>query len=185
MDAMTSFSWLDWAIVIVLVGSVIGGLAQGFLRSACSLCGLIFGLAIAAWNYGRIAVLLEPLIRIEAIADAIGFLLIALLVMAIANVVGAVLSKMLRGMGLGCLDGLAGAVFGLVQGVLLVTLCIFVLLAFFPKTDLPADSSLPKLFFGLCHLSTRVSPHELSERIRNSLLILEQHAPEWMHPPAR
>jgi membrane protein required for colicin V production len=176
-------TWIDWAIVLVLVVSVLGGLSQGFLRAACSLAGLIFGLALAAWNYARIAVLLVPLVRVEAIADALGFLIIALLVMALANVVGAVLSKTLRRMGLGCLDRLAGGIFGLLQGVLLITLGLLVVLAFFPKADLLADSRLPKLFFGVCHLSTQVSPHELSERVRNGLLILEQHSPEWMHPP--
>lgn len=177
-------TWVDWTILLVLVVSVLGGLSQGFLRSACSLCGLIFGVALGAWNYARIAVLLVPLVRVEDIADALGFLLIALLVMAIANVAGAVLSKTLRRMGLGCLDRLAGGVFGFVQGVLLVVLGLLVVLAFFPKEDWLAESRLPKLFFGVCHLSTRVSPHELSERVRNGLLILEQHSPEWMHPPA-
>ncbi len=177
-------TWVDWTIVIVLAVSLLGGLSQGFLRAACSLCGLIFGLAAAAWNYARVAVLLVPLVRVEAIADAIGFLLIALLIMALANVVGAVLSKTLRRMGLGCLDRIAGGVFGLLQGVLLITLGLLVALAFFPKAQWLADSRLPKLFFGVCHLSTSVTPHELSERVRNGLLILEQHSPEWLHPPA-
>ena len=177
-------TWVDWTIVIVLAVSLLGGLSQGFLRAACSLCGLIFGLAAAAWNYARVAVLLVPLVRVEAIADAIGFLLIALLIMALANVVGAVLSKTLRRMGLGCLDRIAGGVFGLLQGVLLITLGLLVALAFFPKAQWLADSRLPKLFFGVCHLSTSVTPHELSERVRNGLLILGQHSPEWLHPPA-
>ena len=109
-------TWVDWAIVIVLAASVMGGLSQGFFRSVCSLCGLFLGLVLAAWNYGRVAALLMPMVRVEAIADAIGFLLIALLVMAMANLVGALLSKTIHGMGLGCLDRLAGGVFGLVAG---------------------------------------------------------------------
>src|ERR1035441_6917733 len=126
-------TWVDLAIVIVLVVSVLGGLSQGFLRSVCSLCGLIFGLLLAAWNYARVAALLLPMVRIEAVADAIGFLLIALLVMAIANVIGATISKTLHRMGLGCLDRLAGGVFGFLQGALLITIGILVILAFFPK----------------------------------------------------
>ena len=43
-----------------LVFSVLGGLAQGFFRSVCSLCGLLLGLLLAAWNYARIAALLLP-----------------------------------------------------------------------------------------------------------------------------
>ena len=72
---------VDWAVVIILVCSVLAGLAQGFFRSACSLGGLILGLVIAAWNYGRVATHLIPLVHVMAIADTIAFLLIALLVM--------------------------------------------------------------------------------------------------------
>jgi hypothetical protein len=45
-------TWVDWAIVIVLAGSVIGGLSQGLFRSVCSLCGLVFGLP---WPHGTMA----------------------------------------------------------------------------------------------------------------------------------
>ena len=50
-------TWVDWAIVIVLAVTVIGGLTQGLFRSVCSLAGLIFGLLLAAWNYGRVLLL--------------------------------------------------------------------------------------------------------------------------------
>ena len=176
-------TWVDLAIVIVLVVSVLGGLSQGFLRSVCSLCGLIFGLLLAAWNYARVAALLLPMVRIEAVADAIGFLLIALLVMAIANVIGATISKTVHRLGLGCLDRLAGGVFGFLQGALLITIGILVILAFFPKAHWLAEATLPKLFFGVCHLSTHVTPADLSDRVHHGLLLMEEHAPEWLHPP--
>jgi membrane protein required for colicin V production len=177
-------TWVDWAIAIVLAASAIGGLSQGFFRSLCSLCGLLFGLALAAWNYARVAALILPMVRIEAVADAIGFLFIALVAMAVANIIGTIAAKTLRQIGLGCLDRLAGGVFGFLQGALLVTISILVVLAFFPKAHWLADSRLPKLFFGICHLSTRVSPAELSNRVREGLLMMEEHAPEWLHPPA-
>jgi len=176
--------WVDWVIVIVLAASVIGGFAQGLLRSVFSLCGLFFGLVLAAWNYGRVASILRPVIKIDAIADALGFLLIALLVMAIANLIGAVLSKTIHRMGLGCLDRIAGGLFGFLQGTLLITIAILVIVAFFPKAHWLSEARLPKLFIGACNLSTSVSPKELSDRVREGLLIMEERAPEWMHPPA-
>src|ERR1035438_6328939 len=115
--------WIDWAIVLVVALSVVGGLSQGFFRSVCSLGGLILGLALAAWNYDRIATLLKPLIHLEEVADTVGFLVIALVVMALAGVLGTVLAKTFHSMGLGCLDRLAGGVFGFLQGVLLIALC--------------------------------------------------------------
>jgi membrane protein required for colicin V production len=173
---------VDWAIVLVIVLAVLGGLAQGFFRSACSLGGLLLGLALAAWNYGRLAALLLPLVRIKPLASAIGFLLIALLVMGLAGIAGKILSNAFHHMGLGCLDRLAGAVFGFFQGALLVTLVILVSVAFFPKAHWLAEAKLPRLFFGACHLSTHMSPAELAERVRKGLKTLEEESPLWLHP---
>jgi len=175
-------TWVDWAIVIVLAASVLGGLIQGFFRTACSLIGLLFGLALAAWNYGKIAAVVLPLVRYEAVADAIGFFLIAILVMAVANLVGNMLGKALDWMGLGCLDMLGGGVLGFFQGIVLVTICVTVALAFFPKAQWLLDSRLPREFFGATHMSMRMSPAELAERVRQGFRTLEMESPKWLHP---
>jgi membrane protein required for colicin V production len=174
--------WVDWAIVLVILLAVLGGLAQGFFRSVCSLGGLLLGLALAAWNYGRVAALLLPLVRIEAAANAVGFLLIAIFVMGLAGLAGKILSKVFHSIGLGCLDRLAGAVFGFFQGALLVMLFILVSVAFFPKAQWLAEARLPKLFFGACNMSAHASPHELSERIRQGFKVLEEESPRWLRP---
>lgn len=173
---------VDWAIVIVIVVSVLGGLSQGFFRAVFALGGLVFGLVLAAWNYGRIAALLTPMVHIEPVANAIGFILIALLVMALASILGTLLAKIMHRIGLGCLDRLAGAAFGFLQGVLLVTLCILVAVAFFPRTHWLVEARLPRQFFGVLHLSTHMSPEDLARRVREGLNRLERESPEWMHP---
>jgi membrane protein required for colicin V production len=122
------------------------------------------------------------LVRIEPVADTIGFVLIALFVMGLASLLGTVLAKALHTIGLGCLDRLAGAAFGLFQGALLVTLCILAALAFYPKARWLADGKLPKHFFGACHLSTHMSPEELARRVRLGLKTLEEESPPWLHP---
>ncbi|MGA2570517.1 MAG: CvpA family protein [Terracidiphilus sp.] len=175
-------TWVDWIILAVVAGSTIGGLAQGFFRAACSLAGLVLGLVLAAWTYSYLTPMFQPIVKIEAVANAIGFLLIALAVMAIANLVGNILAKMMHRMGLGCIDAMAGAAFGFVQGALLVLVCLLVVLAFFPGQHWMAEARLPKLFLGACHVSTHLSPGELGDRVRNGLLLLEHESPEWMRP---
>jgi membrane protein required for colicin V production len=175
-------TWVDWAIVIVLAASVAGGLAQGFFRTACSLIGLILGLSLAAWNYAHVARILLPLVRIAPVANAIAFFLIALLVMALANIVGIVLSKALQQIGLGCLDIIGGGVLGFFQGVILITLGILVAVAFFPQSQWLAESRMAKQFIGACHISMKMSPEELAEKVRYGLRLLEQDSPAWMHP---
>jgi membrane protein required for colicin V production len=173
--------WVDWIILAVLVGAVLGGMAQGLFRTVCSLVGLILGIALACWNYARAAAVFKPIVRVDAVADAIGFLLIAVVVMFVANVIGILLSRMFNWMGLGCIDVLGGAIVGFVQGVLLVTICILVTVAFFPRTQWLTQATLPKEFFGALHLSADVTPGELKGRVLDGLKSLKHDTPQWMH----
>ena len=175
-------TWVDWVIVLIVAAAVIGGLRQGFFRAVFALGGLILGLALGAWNYGRVAKFILPLARIEPMANALGFILIAVVVMAVSGLVGLILARTLHQIGLGFVDRLAGAAFGFLQGTLLVTLLILVAVAFFPKAQWLVESKLPRIFFGACHLSTHMTPEELASRVRDGLHFLEQQSPEWLHP---
>jgi membrane protein required for colicin V production len=172
---------VDWIIVVVMAVAVLGGLARGFFRSAFSLAGLVLGLALAAWNYWRLAALLKPIIHSAEVANAIAFLVIALLVMVVAAILGSLLAKVFEKVGLGCLDRLAGAVFGFVEGLVFVTVCILVTVAFFPQTVWLTEARLPRYFFGALHVSIHVTPSRLSDRVRKELQTLESESPEWMH----
>lgn len=172
---------VDWGILAVLVLAILGGLSQGFFRSAFSLAGLLAGFVLATWNYGRAGKIFLPLVRLEYIASALGFLAIVFIVMGIAVVLGKILSKVFHYMGLGCLDRIAGAIFGFFQGAMLVTLVVLVTAAFFPSSHWLTEAKLPRLFFGACHLSTRVSPEDLAQRIRLGLQTLEDESPRWLH----
>jgi hypothetical protein len=43
------------------------------------------------------------------------------------------------------------------------------------------DGKLPRHFFGICHLSARISPDELAARVRLGLKFLQEGTPAWMH----
>jgi membrane protein required for colicin V production len=172
---------VDWVIVVVLAGAVLAGIARGFFRSVFSLAGLIVGVTLASWNYWRIAAWLRRFVHSEQVADAVGFLIIALLVMAVAAIIGSLLAKLFEKVGLGCLDRFAGALFGFVEGVVFVTLCILVTVAFFPQTAWLTEARLPRYFFGALHVSVKVTPPRLSERVRKELKALEAKSAEWMN----
>lgn len=176
--------WVDLAIVIALAAATLTGFAEGFFRSVCSLGGLILGLIVASWNYAAVARIFLPMVHIEDIADALAFLLVAFVVVGLVNLIGVFLAKAFRMIGLGCLDSLAGAVFGFFQGAVVVTLCILVTVAFFPKAHWLTQARLPRMFFGACHLSTHITPSELAVRVRQGLKELEQQSPSWLHPGA-
>ncbi len=175
-------TWVDWAIVIVLAVSVLGGLQQGFFRSVCSLGGLVLGLVLAAWNYARVAALLRPLVRIEAVADTIGFVLIALLVMVLAGIVGSILAKDPSQAGAG-LPGQAGrrslwSFAGRVAGHVVYPGDCGLLSA---GALAGGRQAAQAVFRGLPSEHAR-EPGGLAERVREGLKTLEEESPEWMHP---
>jgi membrane protein required for colicin V production len=149
---------------------------------ALSLAGLIAGLALAAWNYQHVARRLIPVVRSEPVADAIAFVAIALVVMGIAGLLATLMTRTVDRMGLGCINRIGGAILGFFQGAVLVTLCILVAVAFFPSAQWLTKSRLPRQFFGVCHLSTHMSPAVLAERVREGLKELKERTPAWMHP---
>src|SRR3569833_1483470 len=172
---------VDWIIVVVLAGSVLAGLARGFFRSVFSLAGLIAGIALASWNYWRIAAVLKRFIHSVEIADAVGFLTIAFLVIAVEAILGSLVAKYFEKVGLGCLDRIAGALFGFVEGFVFVTLCILVTVACFPQTAWLTEGRLPRYFFGALHVSIQVTPSRLGERVRKELNTLETKSQQWMN----
>ncbi len=172
---------VDWAVVIIMVASVIAGMAQGFFRSICSLGGLVLGLAIAAWNYERLAQLFLPALRVPAIANTAAFLFIALLIMVVAALIGKLLSGAFKSIGLGWLDGIAGGIFGFFQGVVLVIVFILVIVAFFPQEQWLAEATLPRMFFGALHVGTHITPSELSSRVRSGLHAVEEESERLLH----
>ncbi|HET6206536.1 MAG TPA: CvpA family protein [Terracidiphilus sp.] len=167
---------VDWIVVIIMMAAVIAGMAQGFFRSVCSLGGLVLGLGIASWNYGHLAAILLPVVRISAVANTIAFLLIALLIMAAIGLIGNLLAKALRMIGLGWLDRIAGAVFGFFQGVVFVVVLILVIVAFFPQEQWLAESTLPRMFFGALHVSTHMTSSELAGRVHSGLRVVEEES---------
>ena len=166
--------WIDWVIVIVMAVSMISGLAQGFFRSACGLAGLVIGLEVASWNYGRVSALLMPIFRVKAISDAVGF--------HTYRRPGArdfchywrSPGKSIQAHRIGLPRGFGRCSFWILSGHSSGNLWESSLsVAFFPETNWLTQARLPQMFFGVCHLSTHTSPAELSRRVRDGLKVLE------------
>ncbi len=177
---------VDWIIVVVLAAAMLGGFLQGFVRAIFTVGGLLAGLIVAAWNYRTLGDMFNRAMLNMRIADTyaisltVAFLVIALLITLLGGLLGSIFSRILHKMGLGCVDKIAGAAFGLLEGAVLVTVGIVVTVAFYPKEPWLTQSRLPKYFFQACHLSTHVTPNDLSTQIQDQLDKLEESAPSWL-----
>jgi len=153
----------DLLIIVVLAVSVVSAFVKGFFVEVFSLAGLILGLFFAAANYGAFAPWVLRVVVNHEVANLIAFLLIALLVMLLAGVAGRLLRGLLRGVGLGFVDRLLGAVFGLVKGCVVVTLVLMGIVAFLPRQAWLDSSRLAPVFLTAAHGGSHVVPDKFQD----------------------
>ena len=163
---------IDLLITAVILISIISAFIQGFLVELFSLAGLFLGLSIAAADYARLAPWVARWVENSQAANLIAFLLIGLAVMLAAGIAGRILRGTVRHVGLGFVDRLLGAFFGLIKGGVIVTLGIMAIAAFFPNADWLKDSKLAPMFLPAAHDVSRITPSELGEKIREGLRLL-------------
>ena len=177
----------DWIVVAIIVLSTIVAAAQGFLLEVISLAALILGLWLAFWNYRVLAVPLARHITSEHVADALAFLLIALGVMIVIGLLGRVISRLAHTAGLGGLDSLLGAVFGIFRGCVLVVIAIIAIAAFMPKETWLNGSKLAPYFLSAANQVSAGAPAELRLKIQQGVAVIEHVPPTWiqlhLHPP--
>lgn len=133
---MMNWSFVDGVILVILVLSVFTGLIRGFVKELVSLC--IWVLAIwAGYTYCReVAVWFKSYIHEETAQVVCGFLVIMFGTIIVGSLVNALFSFILRSTGLTGTDRLLGMGFGLVRGVIIVSLLILAV-----KITLPTFSS--------------------------------------------
>ena len=165
-------SLLDWGIVAILIVSTLAAARSGLIVEVFSLGGLLLGLLLACWNYQRLLPWVMSWGAGQSAGKVIAFIVIALGIMILAGILGRIIRWSIRFVGLGWLDALAGAAFGLVKGAVLVGVMILALLAFVPHTSLVRNSRLAPAFLTAAHGVAGVSPAELSGRIRSGIKIL-------------
>ncbi|MCL5263435.1 MAG: CvpA family protein [Acidobacteria bacterium] len=177
-------SLLDWVIITILIVSTLAAASSGIIVEVFSLGGLLLGLVLACWNYQRLLPWVMSWGMSLAVAKVIAFVVIALGVMILAGLLGRLIRWSIRFVGLGWLDHLAGAAFGLVKGAVLVVVMIVALLAFLPQSSLVRNSRLAPAFLTAAHGVAGVSPAELSGEIRNGITILRREKNQLFTPKA-
>lgn len=174
--AMQTLTPLDWTILAVLLISTVMAFIHGFLVEVCALAGLVAGIVLAGQYYLEVAPWIRHFVHEDAAAAAIAFLFVAFGVMLAAAILGRVLRWILRSMGLGWADRVAGAAFGLLKGYILVALGVAAMAAFFPRQPWFDQSQLVPYFFPGAHGSATVLPQDLGGRIQFGLHHLQDLA---------
>lgn len=118
-------NFIDW-IIIVLVGiGMIKGLLDGLVRQLVSLMGIIAGSWVAIQYADATATFLQKVHDFpEYIWKPLSFFLPFILVLILGNLLATIIQKLLAEIGLGPLNHVAGAVFGGLKAILLISVAL-------------------------------------------------------------
>ena len=113
-------TWLDYAIIAVLVISMIWSALRGVVREIVSLGGWIIAFLAANLFAGPLAAHLPQLIAGETLRALAAFLAIFICALVLTALVGMLMSRLVNAVGLGAADKALGALFGLARGMIVI-----------------------------------------------------------------
>lgn len=165
---------IDWVIIAVLGVSILVAAAQGFFFEVFSLAGVVLGYVLAAWEYWRLAPWYMQYMKSQAAANVAGFVTIFVLVCVIAGVAGKVTRWAMKEVGLGWADRLLGAAFGLVRGVVIVSVGVLALATFYPDSGLFQGSQLGRYFLVTARAASWVAPSDVRQMFHDGATALRK-----------
>jgi membrane protein required for colicin V production len=123
----------DVFIIIILGYSIVRGLFRGLVKEVSSIFGVLGGFYAAYSYYPVMAKILAGLIVNPSYLNILSFLVIFCSVLIIISILGIVIKYLLNVAFLGWIDRLCGVCFGLIKGVLIITVLFIILTTFLPK----------------------------------------------------
>ena len=157
-------NWVDIVIIIYLCLSVLSGFMQGLIRTVLSIIGLIVGIILAAHFYKQFGDILT-FISNKNVADIVAFVIILLAVVGIAALIAFILRSIIKGIMLGWIDKIGGAVLGLILGALSVAALLAIIVKL-TDSSLITDSKLAGFFLDKFPLILKLLPSDFNT-IRN------------------
>lgn len=111
---------LDWICVAILLTSLLVGAWRGLVVEVLSLASWVAAFFLAQLLAPDVAAKLPMAGAAEPVRYAAGFVLVFVATLVAGALVGFVVSKLLSAVGLGALNRLLGAAFGVLRGVVLI-----------------------------------------------------------------
>lgn len=117
---------LDIAILAVLLLFTLKGCLRGLLKEVCSLVGLVAAAVISFTFYAPLAERVSAWLHLPLqLCVVVVLILLFVLTMVFFSIVGAILSRFVRLLFMGGLNRVLGALFSLMQGVLILALVLY------------------------------------------------------------
>lgn len=143
-------NWIDAAIVIILILSIVMGFINGFVKEVASLAALILGIwgaiKFSTFTAGK---LYDYFDMTGHYVGVIAFLVTFGLIVVIIHFVGILADKIVNAVALGFVNRLLGIAFGLLKSILIMSVFFVILNVIDAKRPfLPKDKIEGSIFFN-------------------------------------
>jgi membrane protein required for colicin V production len=160
------WNWLDWVLATIVLLSVLTAIWKGFVAELVALASAITGLVIAAFNYERLAPLLQAVTQSREVAQGASFLIIFAAVMVIGALISILARKLIKKVQLQWFDRFLGGIFGLARGLLVDCIVILVMITFAIQQATVEKSALAPYFIAGSRVVVLAMPSNLRNEFR-------------------
>lgn len=134
----------DYAVLAIIGLSIIFSVMRGMVREVIAILGWVAAFYVGRTYTDQLLPMMPADIPTESLRVLAAFLVLFLATLLLASLLGIALSAIIKKIGLGWLNRLLGAMFGVLRGVLIV--CVVVFLA--GLTEVPKDARWRNAMFS-------------------------------------
>jgi membrane protein required for colicin V production len=159
---MTAF---DFTLIGIMSISVLIGLWRGAFYEVFSLLGWPLAFVLSKYCAPRLAAMLP--VSTEATRTALAYALVFIAALLVWAMLVWLLSRLIKAVGLGLVDGLLGALFGVLRGVLVVLALVWVAgMTHLPEQRFWRDAKFSSAAEEMALLTKLWLPDNIAQRIR-------------------
>jgi membrane protein required for colicin V production len=167
---------LDFIILSIIFISVLYSFFRGFIREVFSILSLVLGLLLAGKFYHVPAQQLSSWVNDLITRNIIGFIFIFIGVGLVITLIGIIIRRVFKLCKLGALDRVLGVLLGLLKGIFICMVIIFLLIFFLPNEHpLLMQSRLSFYLVGLGEISLEATPDKIKNKINSKKEVLLEY----------
>ncbi len=155
---------LDTIIIVIVGAAFVMSLFRGVIKEVFSLGSVILGFLIANRTHGEVADFLMAYMDHAPAAGIVAYGVVFIAASVGIRILGSFVEKLVKKSLLGWVDHLAGSLFGLLKGCLIVSVLIMVLTTFMPESRILTESRLTPHVIATVGILARLSPADMKKR---------------------
>jgi len=158
--------WFDYTVIAIVILSALLGWWRGLVYEVLSLLGWVVAGIVARLFAAQAAPYMPAALGAEAVRTAAAFAALFIGTLIIGGIVAWLLSKLVKWVGLGWMDGLLGTLFGVLRGVLVVlALVLLAGLTGLPKEPFWRNAALSKPLENVALAAKGWLPESVAQRV--------------------